>query len=105
MKKNKIIQEIFGPNYHSQIINKSKEIVKLLLLDNELNKEDIKLIWNCSQRGDLEAKVTIMKLLSDLVDNLNDEYVDWILSNIKLNNDNKVNNEELDLVYKLSLKG
>ena len=104
MKKNKIIQEIFGPNYHSQIINKSKEIVKLLLLDNELNKEDIKLIWNCSQRGDLEAKVTIMKLLSDLVDNLNDEYVDWILSNIKLNNDNKVNNEELDLVYKLSLK-
>ena len=45
IKKNNIIQEIFGANYHSQIINKSKEIVKLLLLENQLNKEDIELIW------------------------------------------------------------
>ena len=28
IKKNEIIQEIFGANYHSQIINKSTEIVK-----------------------------------------------------------------------------
>ena len=48
IKKNELIQEIFGPNYHSQIINKSKEIVKLLLLENQLNKEDIELIWNCT---------------------------------------------------------
>lgn len=49
IKKNELIQEIFGPNYHSQIINKSKEIVKLLLLENQLNKEDIELIWNCTK--------------------------------------------------------
>ena len=35
IKKNEIIQEIFVANYHSQIINKSTDIVKLLLLENE----------------------------------------------------------------------
>ncbi len=36
IKQNGIIQEIFKLNYHSQIINKSTKIVKLLLLKNEL---------------------------------------------------------------------
>ena len=106
IKKNELIQEIFGPNYHSQIINKSKEIVKLLLLENQLNKEDIELIWNCTKRGDLEAKVTILKLLSELADNLKEDYVEMLLNNIKLTTDiKKINNEELELVYKLSLSG
>ena len=105
IKKNELIQEIFGANYHSQIINKSKEIVKLLLLENQLNKDDIELIWNCTKRGDLEAKVTILKLLSELADNLKDDYVEMLLSNIKSTTDGKkINNEELELVYKLSLK-
>ena len=105
IKKNELIQEIFGANYHSQIINKSKEIVKLLLLENQLNKDDIELIWNCTKRGDLEAKITILKLLSELADNLKDDYVEMLLSNIKATTDGKkINNEELELVYKLSLK-
>ena len=106
IKKNELIQEIFGANYHSQIINKSKEIVKLLLLENQLNKEDIELIWNCTKRGDLEAKVTILKLLSELADNLKEDYVEMLLNNIKETTDaKKINNEELELVYKLSLQG
>ena len=106
IKKNELIQEIFGANYHSQIINKSKEIVKLLLLENQLSQEDIELIWNCTKRGDLEAKVTILKLLSELADNLKEDYVEMLLNNIKTTTDTKkINNEELELVYKLSLQG
>ena len=105
IKKNELIQEIFGANYHSQIINKSKEIVKLLLLENQLNKDDIELIWNCTKKGDLEAKVTILKLLYELADNLKEDYVEMLLNNIKLTDGKKINNDELDLVYKLSLQG
>ena len=36
--KNEIVKEIFGPNYHSQIITKSKEIIELLLNDTETIK-------------------------------------------------------------------
>jgi len=105
IKDNKIIEEIFGANYHSQIINKSTEIVKLLLSKNKLSEDDMKLIWSCTKRGDLEAKVTILKLLSELADNLDDKSVEMLLNNIISNVDKKINKDEIQLVYKLSMKG
>ena len=105
IKKNDIISEIFGANYHSQLINKSTEIVKLLLLENELSEEDIKLIWSCTKRGDLEAKITILKLLSNLADNLKEEYVEMLLNSIRSNIDKKIDEKEIELVYRLSIQG
>ena len=103
IKDNGIIQEIFGTNYHSQIINKSTEIIKLLLLKNELSEEDIKLIWSCTKRGDLEAKINIMKLLTELADNLKEDYIEMLLKSIRENIEKKINDEEIELVYKLSV--
>ena len=105
LKKNEIIQEIFGANYHSQIINKSTDIVKLLLLKNELSEDDIKLIWSCTKRGDLEAKVTILKLLSELADNLKEDYIEILLNSIKSNISQKIDEKEVQLVYRLSIQG
>ena len=110
LKKNELINEIFGPNYHSQIISKSIDIVKILILENELSDDDIKLIWSCTKRGDLEAKLTILNLLSELAPNLKPEYISMLLNNIlnsvdSENNSNKINQNEIELVYKLSIQG
>ena len=104
IKKNEIIKEIFGANYHSQIISKSNKILELLLKNNEIKEDDIKLIWDCTQRGDLEAKSTIMKLLSDLVENLNENFIDILFQNIINTIDiNKINEKEIDFLYNLSI--
>ena len=95
MKYQKIIQEIFGPNYHSQIISRATEVVQLLLVENKLCEDDIKLIWSCTKKGDLEAKVTIIKLLSELADNLKEEYIEMLLNNIKSDIDKKIDEKEL----------
>ena len=105
IKTNNIISEIFGTKYHSQIIIKSKEIIKLLLLENELSEDDIKLIWDCTKKGDLEAKLTILKLLSDLAPYLKENYIEMLLDNIRTNVDKKNNEQEIELVYKLSIQG
>ena len=105
IKKNEIIQEIFGANYHSQLINKSNEIVKLLLVENELSEKDFQLIWSCTKKGDLEAKITILKLLSDLADNLKEEYIEMLLNSIRSNIDKKIDEKEIELVYRLSIQG
>ena len=105
IKKNGIISEIFGANYHSQIISRSNEIVKLLLLENELKEDDIKLIWSCTKRGDLEAKLTILKLLSELAPHLKENDIEMLLNNIRENVDKKHNKDEIELVYKLSIQG
>ena len=106
IKKNEIIKEIFGANYHSQIISKSDKILSLLLKYNEVNEEDIKLIWDCAQRGDLEAKNIIMKLLSDLAHNLNENFINILLENVinKINSD-KMNEQDIDFIYNLSIHG
>ena len=105
IKENKIISEIFGANYHSQIISKANEIVKLLLVENELENNDIKLIWSCTKRGDLEAKLTILKLLSEIAPYLKEDYIEMLLTNIISNVDKKISQEEIDLVFKLSIQG
>ena len=102
IKKNEIISEIFGANYHSQIISKSNEIIKLLLLENELNEDEMKLIWSCTKRGDLEAKLTILNLLSELAPHLKENYIEMLLNSIKSNVDEKQNKQEIELVFKLS---
>ena len=38
-----------------------------MLKNNELTEEEIKLIWSLTEQGDLEAKMTIIKLLSDFI--------------------------------------
>jgi len=102
IKENKILNEIFGANYHSQLIKISNEIIKLLLKENALDENDMTLIWSCTKRGDLEAKLTIMKLLSSLTKNLNENHIEMLLNSVITNVDKKINSEEIDLVYNLA---
>ena len=106
IQKSEIIKELFGANYHSQIISKSDKLLALLLKNNEIKEDDIKLIWDCTQRGDLEAKSTIMKLLSDLAENLDEKFINILLENIiKDFNKNTINEKEIDFIYNLSIHG
>ena len=102
IKENKILNEIFGANYHSQLIKISNEIIKILLKENALDENDMTLIWSCTKRGDLEAKLTIMKLLSSLTKNLNENHIEMLLNSVISNVDKKINSEEIDLVYNLA---
>ena len=102
IKENKIMSEIFGANYHSQLISRSNEIVKLLSVENELENDDIKLIWSCTKRGDIDAKLFILKLLSDISPYLKQDYIEILLNNIISNIEQKISPEEVKLVYNLS---
>ena len=54
-----------------------------MLKNNELTEDDIKLILSLTEQSDLEAKMTIIKLLSDLKNYLYEK-----LSNVVLNSIN-----------------
>ena len=105
IKKYEIIKELFGTNYHTQIISKSNEILELLLKNNELSEEDLKLIWSLTEQGDLEAKMIIYRLISDLIIYFNDKHCNLILALIKNDKNKKLNENEIDLIYNLAIKG
>ena len=105
IKTNDIIKELFGNNYHTQIISKSNDILEFMLKNNEISEEEIKLIWALTEQGDLEAKMTIIKLLSDLMININEKESNIILDCINKEKDKKLNENEIELIFNLSIKG
>ena len=104
IKKNNIIKELFGSNYHTQIINKSNEIIEFMLKNNELTEEEIKLIWSLTEQGDLEAKMTIIKLISDFTIHLNEKLCNVILDSINIEKITTFSEKEIDLIKNLAIK-
>ena len=104
IKKNNLIKELFGSNYHTQIINKSNEILEFMLKNNELTEEEIKLIWSLTEQGDLEAKMTIIKLLSDFIIYLNEKFCNIILNSINIEKITSFGEKEIDLIKNLAIK-
>ncbi|MCQ2815956.1 MAG: hypothetical protein MJ252_01700 [archaeon] len=92
IKENKIINEIFGPNSHVQLISKSKELIEILLDYNELDKEEMDLIWSCIKNGDLEAKLSIVKIFKEFILTLNPKYVKMTLESILNAKENQPSN-------------
>ena len=105
IKKNEIIKELFGTNYHTQIISKSKDILELMLKNDEITEEELKLIWSLTEHNDLEAKSIVFKLLTDLIAFFNEKNSNIILGYINNEKDKKFNDNEIELIYNLSIKG
>ena len=101
VKKN-IINELFGSNYHSQMLTESDEILKILIKHNKLNEEQIKLIWECSQRGDLEAKTTIIELMKKLISFYDEDFIGILMNTIISLIDKGFDENENDFIFKLS---
>ena len=70
LKKINIIEHIFGSNSHSELIKNSGDIIKNMILYKRLDENDVKLICECTQKGDIEAKKFIIELLDNLVDDI-----------------------------------
>ena len=105
IKENEIINEIFGPNSHSQIISKVNDIIELLLDKDQLTEDDIKLILSGTQKGDLEGKLTILNLIKELSSHFKPKQIDVLLNNIYSHIDPDISITEIDLVYDLSSVG
>ena len=103
IKKNNLIKELFGSNYHTQIIKQSNDIVEFMLKNNELTEDDIKLIWSLTEQSDLEAKMTIIKLLSDLKNYLNQKLSNVILNSINVETIINFSENEIDLIKNLAI--
>jgi hypothetical protein len=102
IEQHKIFNEIFGPNSHIQLINRSKSLLEIMLSEDKLSNEELELIWEATKKGDLEAKLTIMKLLEEISLNLKDKHVDILLKHVYLTEPENLIKEEIDLVHELA---
>ncbi|MCQ2816905.1 MAG: hypothetical protein MJ252_06545, partial [archaeon] len=102
IKNNKVIYEIFGPNSHVQLISKSKELIQILIEYDELEEEDLNLIWSCTKNGDLESKLAILKILKELSYSLKPNYVKMLLESMTKDiSKEEMGEDELSLNFEL----
>jgi len=105
LEENQIFSTIFGKNAHHQIISMSKEILQLLLQENKVSDKDFETILaNVKSGGNLEEKLTILRLLNEVSSSLSKNQVSHILNYIyssKLHIQD-MHKEEIDLIYSLS---
>ena len=50
LKKENIFDNIFGDNYHIQLIQRSQEIIKFYINEKEISEREIDSIWNATKK-------------------------------------------------------
>jgi len=99
VEENQVFQEIYGSNSHIQLINKSKDLLEILLFEDKLSESEMELIWNATKKGDLEAKLSILKILKEISRSLKPKYIKILLDSIYGNEPQELLNEEIDVNY------
>jgi len=102
IEEHKIFYEIYGPNSHIQLINKSKDLLEIMLQEDKLSSGEMEIIWNGTKKGDLEGKLTILKTLKEISQSLKEKHIKMLLENIYQSEPHVLINEEIDLIYDLA---
>ena len=102
IEENKIFYEIYGPNSHIQLYNKSKDLLEIMLQEDKLSDGEMEMIWGATNKGDLEGKLTILKTLKEISHSMKPKHIKVLLENIYSNKSSDLLNDEIDLIYELS---
>ncbi|EDW39044.1 GL13871 [Drosophila persimilis] len=68
LTENHIVQHLFGPNLHVEIVKQAHVLLNFLAVENQISEDDIKLIWQATQLK--HCSKTIFDILPSLVKNL-----------------------------------
>uniref|UniRef100_A0A1I8NBN6 ubiquitinyl hydrolase 1 n=1 Tax=Musca domestica TaxID=7370 RepID=A0A1I8NBN6_MUSDO len=69
LTENQIIQHLFGPNLHVEVLKQAHIVLNFLAVENQITEEHIKLIWQATQQLKHCSKA-IFDILPSLVKNL-----------------------------------
>jgi hypothetical protein len=97
IEENKVFEEIFGPNSHIQLINKSQELLEIMIKEDKLSDKEFELIWSGTNKGDLEGKLTILKLFKDLSKVMKNKHLEMLLKNIYSTKQSDLLNDEIEV--------
>merc|ERR1712166_1611830 len=99
MKANDVFQQIWDyKRTHSQIVQRSDEIFKLLLKENQLDDDLLKLFWSLT-KSDLQSEV--VKIIQDCSFYLRPPQILYFINEITQQSTEKISNCEFELLCDL----
>ena len=100
--KNQVFEKIYGSKGHIQLIQRSTDFLRYFVTEMQLEQKYVELIWNCTKKGDVEAKLNIYKIISDISHFFKGEHITYFMMKIAEIPANEIIKEEIELVYELS---
>jgi len=95
-----IIEEIFGKRSHIQLIQRSTDILKFILLYSKITKEDFNVIWDCCEQ-DEQSKVEIFKVIADSSSLLPSEMIGLIIDKLVNKQKAAYKNQDIEIICEL----
>jgi len=103
-----IFDKIYGSKGHVQLMQRSADFLKYMINENILSTEELEIVWNATTKGDMETKLSIYKVLSEISLHFKNEHLDFLIKKISNIPPSDIIPDEIELVYELSrfcLKG
>ncbi len=104
LRKYNILEKVFrGNESHVQLIQRSEEVLRFLIEQNDFRKTDIQNVWNSVQKGDQQSKLEFYKVLERLSAKLVNEDISMIIEHFATHiPPEQFIRQEIDCVFTLS---
>lgn len=99
----RVIDEIFGKKSHIQLIQRSIEILKFVLVYSDITREDINVIWECCIH-DEQSKIEIFKVISEAAYLLPSGLIGFIVDKFLAVPKAALKDQDIVLLYELGWK-
>ena len=101
IQKNKILEIIFDQkNYHVQIIQRSKEILKFLVTEDKLSSEELDLFWKGTSFDD-ETRREIYKIIEEVSGVMKNHHVVQFLDKFTKDKEVKIIPEAVNCIFEM----
>ena len=101
IKEKNIIDYIFGNSSHIQLIQRSNDLVKSLLMCNALSQEDLIKIYDLTKSNDSETKKSIYKILQINYNHFTTDLAAFLIYKILNKNPETINSFDLELIEEI----
>lgn len=102
LSENKVIHSIYGSQHHSELITRSRYIIKTLCRSKVgIKEEEYKMIWNLTKR-DKQTKKEIFTVLQDVGDSLSKEFASYIME--RITEQEQLGKKDLEFIYSFKNK-
>lgn len=102
LETNNIFDELYGSSSHSQLIQRSSEFLRFLINEELITLDHLTIIWKGINNGDIQTKLSIYKMISDLSVSFNAKSVDFFVDRISEIEIEKLTKDDVDLLYELA---
>jgi hypothetical protein len=101
ISENNVIDLIYGGNSHIQLIQKSSEFFKNLLIGKAISKNELNKIWNLRFNNDLETKLSIYKLFNSNFSHFNEDFAVYMINKVLETPPTELSSNDLEVISNL----